>query len=101
MTIKADYQEINNTVLLMDENYNTLNSEIDNILKNLDGLKNLWQGEDADIYYNNAIDYMNNMKSIPEIYKSLSDVIKTMNQNYKELDKDYATSLEKAVVKHE
>ena len=101
MKIKADYKELHNTVLSINENSDILESEIENIISQVDNLKQLWQGDDANAYYKNISDYMNNMKLIPDTYRALLNLIEQMNHNYEEIDKDYVAAIEKAVVNHE
>ena len=67
--------------------------EIDNILKNIEELKKVWQGTDAEIFCENLNAYVTSMKNIPNVMDKMSNAINISNNGYRECDEKYAEAL--------
>lgn len=93
MLIKTKFEELFNVKdeLLKDkEKYNV---EIDAMLKQVEKLRGIWQGQDAKAFCDNMHYYVSKMKNIPVTYENLSNVINTANKGYKESDEKFAKLL--------
>lgn len=61
----------------------------------LDELKDVWQGEDADTFFDNATSYVNRLTIIPECYDSLTEFVGSANKEYHQKDLDNKKEFEK------
>jgi uncharacterized protein YukE len=55
-------------------------------LTKLDELKEIWQGEDADEFFENATSYIKRLSSIKNCYDSLEDFMMSANRSYRDTD---------------
>jgi uncharacterized protein YukE len=86
MRIKVDHGQLNTVKLKMDENSNELLNEIDILSNKVRELQNVWQGEEANIFYMKFNNYITKLKSIPATYSTMSSFIERANIMYKEAD---------------
>ena len=101
MEIKANYKELNLVNKRINENSVLIDEQFTKLEKVVEELKLNWQGDAADIFYNNISTYIKKLKQVPVCHRNFSSIINFMNTSYQTLDKEYAESLEKAVVEHE
>ena len=85
----------------MINNSNELDIEINNILAYLNELKGVWQGEDADIFYEEAFNYINRMKTITNCFNVLGNFMNDANHSYEESDTSLKNELEKEANNYE
>ena len=78
MYVKKFVEDENEAEMLM--------AEIEKIESEITELKRVWQGEEAEIYYIRADNYITKLKSIPETYKSMARFLERANIMYKEAD---------------
>ena len=95
MRIRVNHRELDDVKNKMIENSNELFNEIDGIIKDIEVLKTMWSGNDANIFYTKIDNYLFRLKSVPETLNSFSKVINKGNIMYKNLDLDAKNEIEK------
>ncbi len=95
MRIRVNHGELDDVKNKMIENSNELFNEIDGIIKDIEILKTMWSGNDANIFYTKIDNYLFRLKSVPETLNSFSKVINKGNIMYKNLDLDAKNEIEK------
>ena len=86
MKIRIDHGEMRVvTKELHDESIELL-KEIEKMEGKLEELKEVWQGEEANIFYIKANNYFTKLKAIPLTYQSMSRFLERSNIRYKEAD---------------
>lgn len=101
MKLKVKNDDLNQVINKLDDDTTQVSKYLENLLYQINELKNIWQGDDADEFYYKAELYINYLNSVPEIYKNISNVMKGANKTYKQLDHEYAQLMKKVVVNHE
>ena len=86
MKIRVNHGELEKVKEKMNEDTNELQKEIDDILKKIEELKNVWQGEEANIFYIKYINYLNYLKTVPQTYTKLTAFMGKANISYKNAD---------------
>ena len=95
MRIRVNHRELDDVKNKMIENSNELFNEIDGIIKDIEILKTMWSGNDANIFYTKIDNYLFRLKSVPETLNSFSKVINKGNIMYKNLDLNAKSEIEK------
>ena len=93
MEFKVKHSELKQTTDTFLNDSEILSIEIDNMLKYVDSLRNVWQGIDSDTFYNNIYNYLNRMKIIPEALNTIGQFVGEVNGLYEEADEDFAKNL--------
>ena len=93
MIIKVKHNELNQVSNTLKKDSDACAVEIENILKNIEELKGVWQGEDANIFCENLRIYVTNMKNIPIAMNNMSNAINTSDNGYKVCDEKYGEAL--------
>lgn len=101
MKLKVEKEELDNINTVIDNDKTELEFKLNYLLSQIDDLKTVWQGDDAEEFYYKAETYITFLKNVPTIYGGIYDVIKGANKTYTQLDTDYAEAMKKAVVAHE
>lgn len=101
MVVKVRHKELMEVKSNMINNSNELDIEINNILAYLNELKGVWQGEDADIFYEEAFNYINRMKTITNCFNVLGNFMNDANHSYEESDTSLKNELEKEANNYE
>ena len=86
MRIRINHGEMTNVCGQLNKEAISLMDEIEKIEKNIQELKGVWQGEEANIFYIKIGNYLTKMKSIPKTYESMSTFLERSNIRYKEAD---------------
>lgn len=95
MRIRVNHSELNNVKDILIGNANELIDEINGMQKDIETLKTMWKGNEANIFYVKIDNYLNNLKSIPETYNSLSKFINKANITYKNMDLETKNEIDK------
>ena len=101
MRLVVDHDELQNVLVTVDDDTKYINEQIDYLLKQIDDLKDIWTGEDAEKFYEKAEAYLRYIKAVPQVCDNLSRLSGSANGYYKKTDKIYAESMKRAVVRHE
>ena len=82
MNLKVRYSELKNFSNVIDKDSAIIDAEINNVLKNLDKLMNVWQGYDADQFHEHATAYFTTMRNIPKAMRNMTKSISTAVDGY-------------------
>lgn len=101
MKLMVKNDELDNVLERLSDNEIDLQKQLEELQKQIERLKEIWQGEDANALYNKAESYLEFLDFLPVVYNTLSSLMNAANNKYRVIDSDYANMLKKAVVKHE
>lgn len=101
MVVKVRHKELMDVKTDIITNSEELDIEINNILQYLNELKGVWQGEDAEIFYEEAFNYVNRMKSITNCFSAMGNFMTNANSSYEENDLSLKNELEKEANNYE
>ncbi len=93
MLLKVKHAELNQVNKELVAGSQDLDTEIDKMLKQIEVLRTIWQGEDATQYCDHANAYFTVMKNIPKAMRNMSKVIEGANNGYKDNDEAFASAL--------
>ena len=101
MELKVTYRELDKVNSDTDKNANDLENEIKFWNKRINDLKGIWQGEDANVFYNHMEYYLKKMDRIPIVYQNISNFMKKANIEYENKDEEFAKNLKETAVKEQ
>ena len=101
MKLKVKHEELNAVADVMTKDGDAYDVEIDNILKQISRLRNIWLGVDSVEFCNNFEAYMTNMKNIPIALRNMSKVTKGIDSAYVEKDEAFCNEVRTEVGKHD
>ena len=93
MILKVNPDELNNVSNNIKKDVDVFNTEIEKINGNIEKLKLIWQGEDADRFNENFTGFVNKMKSVPNTLDVLSKTCDNTNRGYQEIDLEISSEL--------
>lgn len=94
MLLKVRHEELYDVVNTMEKDGDAYDTEIDNMLKEIEKLRTIWQGQDAKIFCDNAQNYITKMKNIPVALRNMSTFTKKVNGGYSDNDESFSKELE-------
>ncbi len=97
MELKVKHEELQNVLSTMRKDGDAYNVEIDNLLKQIEELKTIWQGQDADQFCSNVSLYVEKMKKIPVALRQMSGVVEKANIGYSDNDEEFSKELQTEV----
>ena len=98
MEIKVNEDDLNLVKTTMDKDAQDLQTSIEKIVAQLEILRGIWQGQDADRFFDNARDYFEKMKGLPACMQNMSKFINRANGDFNEGDSSFSKELETEVV---
>ena len=101
MKLIVNHEELKVVSNNLKDDSNTIDNELNNMYNELSNLENIWQGKDASIFINKAKNYIELLRTIPDFYLNINKIIDQTDEVYISFDKEYAESLNKAVVTNE
>lgn len=93
MKMRVNHQMLNDVVNKTNRDSEQLFSEINGMSNDINALKQIWRGEEADIFYTRIDNYLGNLKAIPETYNTFAKFMSKANKLYKEADEEFAKEL--------
>lgn len=93
MVFRVNHEELSQVSNVVKKNYDAYNTEIENMLKAIETLKGIWQGQDAENYCASAEEYFTRMRSVTTAMKNISLVMDTANKGYEEADTAFGNAL--------
>lgn len=97
MDLRVNHDELDNFYDLSRNESEFLREEIDVWLEKIEELKTIWQGEDADEFYENVRNYFERMHILPEFYDSVNDFVIGANKEYRNTDLESRDEIQKVV----
>ena len=99
--IKVRLGSMKNITRTLSEDERKLQEELNNMMQQINELKDVWQGEEANRFYEKAEQYIQFLNFLPTTYHNLAEIMKDANKKYKEIDTFYSDEIKRAVVRHE
>lgn len=93
MVIKIKHEELKQVKDVMKKDADLLVGEIDILIAQIEKLKTIWQGQDANVFYNHMMDYTSKMKTIPAAMTRISEYINKVNNRYADSDRAFSRQL--------
>jgi len=93
MLLKVKHAELKNVAKTMKTDSELYDVEIENILKQIEKLRGVWQGVDSEEFCNNFEVYVTKMKNIPVAMRNMLKVMDAANQGYEENDEAFGKAL--------
>ncbi len=97
MLVRVKHNELNDFAKNVRNNSSDLELEIEKMLEQLEVLRGIWQGQDSDIFYKSAYNYLNSLKEITHTLNVFSEFIKRTDLMYIESDNQFARQMEQEV----
>ncbi len=102
MELKVTHTELDEVYDITENNSELLKEEINYWLNQLSELKNVWSGDDASQFFDNATYFLKKMTSISDTYDCLNNFIRESNNKYRDNDesakKDFEIVSEEDVI---
>lgn len=93
MILKVKHGELKNIADVIKLDGNKLDVEVDELLKKLEVLESIWQGQDSTMFCSNVHAYLDKMKTLPVAMRNISTFIAKTDTNYAEHDAAFAREL--------
>ena len=93
MILKVKHGELKNIADVIKLDGNKLDDEVDELLKKLEVLESIWQGQDSTMFCSNVHAYLDKMKTLPVAMRNISTFIAKTDTNYAEHDAAFAREL--------
>ena len=101
MLLKVKYDELKEVADTINNDSSLLSEEIKKLLDQIEKLKSIWQGIDADAFYENSYDYFQKMTTISATLNNLGKFIEKTNNEYKNGDEAFSRELDTDVNNYE
>ena len=101
MIVEVNLEELNKTAEKMAEDYKKINDEIEKMLNLNIELRNIWKGQDSEIFFDNYVSYLLKLKSIPRTLSDIQSFIQKAKISYYEGDINFALEIRKAKENYE
>lgn len=95
MDLRVNHEEINNFYDLSQNESDLIKENINIWIQKIEELKEIWQGTDAEEFYENATNYFKRLNIVPEFYDSLNNFVLEANRKYRETDNESKKEFEK------
>lgn len=101
MILKVKHGELKNIADVIKLDGNKLDDEVDELLKKLEVLESIWQGQDSTMFCSNVHAYLDKMKTLPVAMRNISTFIVKTDTNYAEHDAAFARELKSEAENYE
>jgi WXG100 family type VII secretion target len=71
-----------------------LDTSIERIIKQLEILRGIWEGQDADMFFGHAREYFEKMREIPRCMRNMQTFTKRANKDFNDGDEAFSKELE-------
>ena len=99
MELKVTYRELDDVNNNIDKNSEDLKKELDKCRAQIEILKGIWTGQDANTFYNHFEYYLKKVDRVPIVYKNISNFMKKANMLYENKDEEFANNLKQTAVR--
>ncbi len=97
MKLKVKHEELHGVMSTMRKDGDLYSVEIDKMLKLIDELRTIWQGQDSDQFCYNVSQYIEKMKKIPAALTQMSGLVEKANIGYSDNDEEFSKELQTEV----
>jgi WXG100 family type VII secretion target len=94
MDIKVKHEELGQVKKVMEKDAEDFNSDIELLAEQVKILHEIWQGQDADIFYVNASEFFDKMKGLPVAMRAMGKFIGQANGDFQDGDESFSKELE-------
>ena len=101
MIIKVKHKAIEDITKTINQDQEDFDKEIDNMLGQIERLKAIWQGTDANVFYEKVTEYIKNMKKITNTMKTISNFSNSANKGFIDVDQSFGKDLEEEANKYD
>lgn len=101
MILKVKHGELKNIADVIKLDGNKLDDEVDELLKKLEVLESIWQGQDSTMFCSNVHAYLDKMKTLPVAMRNISTFVAKTDTNYAEHDAAFARELKSEAENYE
>ena len=101
MELKVKHDELHGVLGTMKKDGDSYDTEIENMLKQIDKLRLIWKGQDANVFCDKAYEYITKMKNIPIALRNMSTFVEKANNGYTENDESFSKELETEVANYD
>lgn len=93
MILKVKHSELKEVADVIKTDGNKLDEEVDGLLKKLEVLESIWQGQDSTMFCSNVHAYLDKMRTLPVAMRNISTFITKTDTDYVERDTAFAREL--------
>lgn len=93
MIFKVKHNELNQVSDTIKRDSEDYSSEVDSMLKDIESLRSVWQGVDAEEFCDNMEVFLKNVKNIPTAMSNMSNAIKVIDKGYVDCDTIFGDAL--------
>ncbi len=97
MEITVDEEELKQMTTTMGKDAESLDEAIQTITQQLEILRGVWQGQDADKFFENAREYFEKMKGIPICMRNMEKFADRANKDFNDNDESFSKELDTEV----
>jgi len=95
--IKVNEEELNLVQNTMKKDSEDIDSAIETITHELESLREIWEGQDADKFFNNAREFFEKMKGVPICMRNMGTFVEKANGSLIQGDEEFSKELETEV----
>ena len=97
MDLKLDGETLYEVEKTMEKDSQDLDKAIETITDALEELRGIWEGQDADKFFNNTREFFEKMKGIPMCMRNMGKFMNKANKDLNEKDAEFSKELETEV----
>ena len=97
MDLKLDAEELYEVESVMERDSEDLDTAIETITQALEELRGIWEGQDADKFFNNTREFFEKMRGIPMCMRNMGKFMNRANKDLMEKDDEFSKELETEV----
>ena len=101
MIVKVKHNELNQVSDTLINDSEVLDTEFANMNTQIEKLREIWQGVDAEIFCDNMSNYISRMNNITVAMRNMSNAITTVDNGYKAYDDAFSDALKSEADKYE
>ncbi len=95
MKLKSEYENLNAVGDFFTVESDELETKVKELIEYTNELGNYWQGDDYDVYKNNAVSNLQNITNTSIEFNAFGNALKKIANIYSELDNDFSTKLKR------
>ena len=97
MDLKIKEDELNKAKNTMDKDSEDIDSAIEAITHELETLRGIWEGQDADKFFDNSREFFEKMRGVPICMRNMGRFVQRSNKDLVDGDKAFSNELQTEV----